>query len=341
MPLLCNPIPVANEAHDDLTAGMNLPDLSGVAMPVFPALEADTFLGQPSIKLEDLTTGQTGGSGVFDRLMMSVTAHLDRERSAGRITNNDFAKSYVEFSGAALQAALQFVLTKDQTHWQALAAQTAAKLAQVELVNAQVRLEQIKAEMNIAVYQAEAAKAQAATMKMQLATARVEYCTAEFQLNEMLPKQSLILTAQKEQLEAQIDNLDNQTANLLPEQVRLTKSQADASVYSNTFLLPKQADQLAAMVKVAQEQHETQRAQTLDTRSDGVTPVTGTLGKQKDLHTRQILSYKQDAQLKAARPFVDAWITMKTIDEGTLPPVGFNNANLDQILTTLRAGNDL
>jgi len=310
-------------------------------MPSFPAVDPSTFMDTPSIKMEDLTEGKTGGSGVFDKLMTSVTAHLDRERQQGRITNNDFAKSYVDFSNGAMGAAIQFLLQKDQAHWMALVAQTQAKLGLVELTKASVELEEAKYRMRMMAFQAAGAEAQTALMKMQLATARVEFCTAEYNLATMLPKQALILDAQHGMTLAQTDQVVDTTNLLLPEQVRLAQANADNAVFTNTYIMPAQRDQLLAQVKVTQEQHETQRAQTMDTRSDNVTPVTGTLGKQKELQAQQITSYRQDAQLKASRVFVDAWITMKTIDEGTLPPVNFNNASLDGVLTTIKTSHNL
>lgn len=341
--MVCNPVPIAEGIYDVLKGDdeLTLPDLSGLVVPAFPAVDTSVFMDQPSIKMEDLTTGKTGGSGVFDKLMTSVTAHLDRERSQGRITNNDFAKSYVDFSNGAMGAAIQFLLQKDQAHWMALAAQTQAKAALIALVQAEVALEESKYRMQLMAYQAMGAKAQTALIKMQLATAQVEFCTAEYNLSDILPKQALNLTAQKSQTDAQTANITQTTSTLLPQQVRGATAQADGAIYTNTYILPVQKDQLLEQVKVTKEQLETQRAQTLDTRSDGVTPVSGTLGKQKDVQTQQIQSYKQDAQLKAARPFIDAWITMKTIDEGTLPPTNFNNANLDSILGIIRADNDL
>jgi hypothetical protein len=362
--MTCEPVPIANAAFEDLLAGEDLtvPDLSAIQIPTFASLDADTWSSQPSISLEDLTTGQTGGSGVFDRLMTSVTAHLDRERAAGRITNNDFAKSYVDFSSAAMATAVQFLLQKDQALWQGIAARTAAQLAIVQLTTAAVALEEAKIRVQLMTYQANSAKVEMARGKMALATAQVEYCTAEYQLQEILPKQALLLLAQENQTEAQTNqveaqtlmigkqtlqteaqtlNITNTTTNLLPQQVRGATAQADGQILQNTTVIPKQATMLDRQIELTKEQFETQRAQTLDTRSDGIIPVTGTLGKQKELHAQQIVSYQRDSQLKAARPFIDAWITMKTIDEGTLPPTGFNNANLDAILAVLRADNDL
>lgn len=103
--------------------------------------------------------------------------------------------------------------------------------------------------------------------------------------------------------------------------------------YNLNYILPQQRLLLT-------EQTEVQRAQTLNTRTDG-TIVAGVLGKQKDLYTQQITSYKRDAEVKAAKLFTDAWTVQKTIDEGLLPPNGFTNVSLDTILTRIKANNDL
>jgi hypothetical protein len=95
---------------------------------------------------------------------------------------------------------------------------------------------------------------------------------------------------------------------------------------------------LPAQLNLLNEQREAARAQTLNTRSDGTT-VIGLIGKQKDLYSQQITSYKRDAEVKAAKLFTDAWITQKTIDEGLLAPNGFINSSLDQVLQTLKQNN--
>jgi hypothetical protein len=336
-----SPIAVAEDIFDALKGDVTLPNIPTAVLPAFPAVDMSIFVEQASITVEDLTEGKTNGSGVFDKLMTSVTAHLDRERQAGRISNNDFAKSYVDFSSAAMASAIQFLLSKDQTRWAALSAQTQAKLALVALAKAGVELESAKYQMALMAYQAEAAEAQTALIKVQLAQAQIEFATAEYRLSDILPKEALILTAQKAQVEAQTTQITSTTNTLLPQQVRGATAQADGQIYQTTYLMPTQKVQIEEQNKLVKEQTEAQRAQTLDTRVDGTTPVTGSLGKQKQLYDQQIDSYRRDAQLKAARPFIDAWITLKTIDEGTLPPTGFSNANLDQVLSIIRTDNDL
>lgn len=106
-----------------------------------------------------------------------------------------------------------------------------------------------------------------------------------------------------------------------------------AALFNSSQMLPQQ-------LKLVTEQTEAQRAQTLDTRSDGTT-VTGSVGKQKELYSQQITSYQRDAEVKASKLFTDAWITQKTIDEGLNPPNGFTNASIDTILTKLKFNNGL
>lgn len=106
-----------------------------------------------------------------------------------------------------------------------------------------------------------------------------------------------------------------------------------AALFNASQMLPQQ-------LKLITEQTEAQRAQTLDTRSDGTT-VTGSVGKQKELYSQQITSYQRDAEVKASKLFTDAWITQKTIDEGLNPPNGFTNASIDTILTKLKSNNGL
>lgn len=106
-----------------------------------------------------------------------------------------------------------------------------------------------------------------------------------------------------------------------------------AALFNADQMLPQQ-------LKLITEQTEAQRAQTLDTRTDG-TVVKGSVGKQKELYSQQITSYQRDAEVKASKLFTDAWITQKTIDEGLNPPNGFTNASIDTILSKLKSNNGL
>lgn len=161
------------------------------------------------------------------------------------------------------------------------------------------------------------AQLQARAAEVQVVTARVQLETEKTRLQVL-----------------RIEALNQQVTYAL-NKIRLAGEsiQFDAAEYNLENVLPRQKELL-------QEQIEAQRAQTLDTRTDGG-PVTGSVGKQKELYSQQITSYQRDAENKAAKIFTDAWTVMKTIDEGLAPPIGFANANLNDILSQIKTKNGL
>lgn len=154
------------------------------------------------------------------------------------------------------------------------------------------------------------AQIQAVTARVTLATSKAQYVLAKIQA--LSAKSEYALTKMKIATESET---------------------YCAALFNASQMLPQQ-------LKLVTEQTEAQRAQTLDTRSDGTT-VTGSVGKQKELYSQQITSYQRDAEVKASKLFTDAWITQKTIDEGLNPPNGFTNASIDTILTKLKSNNGL
>lgn len=161
-----------------------------------------------------------------------------------------------------------------------------------------------------AYWQSVLAQAQAQTAQVQLVTARVQLETAKLQYS----------LAHYEALNAEATYA-----------LTTMKIGTEDQTYCN----------LKAQELLIKEQMEVQRSQTMNTRSDGITTVTGTVGKQKDLYTQQITSYQRDSEVKAGKFWVDAWITQKTIDEGLVPPTQFTNAIVDDVLETIKTNNQL
>lgn len=163
-------------------------------------------------------------------------------------------------------------------------------------------------QKDAATWQALLAQMQAFTAMVQTNTAKAEY--AKTVLEGQTAGAAYALTTMKLSTEDQAyGTAEYNLANILPQQLKLVK-----------------------------EQTEVQRAQTLDNREDG-SAISGAVGKQKELYSQQITSYKRDAEVKASRAFTDAWIAMKTIDEGIEPPNGFTNESIDQVLTKLKVEN--
>lgn len=259
----------------------------------------------------DITTAAVDGPGVFDVLMRGFKAHLEQEFNVGRITGDDYTKTYIALTESAMSQGIAFLLGKDGAYWQALTAQVQAFMARVELETTKVKLAAVQ-------YEASTAKASYGLTKMQIATEEIQYCTGKYNLDNVLPLQVSKLG---------LENAGQTTAN-------------QTAAYNLSTILPKTSDNLTLQGNMLKEQTESARAQTLDNRTDGAA-VVGVLGKQKELYAQQITSYQRDAELKAARVWSDAWITQKTIDEGITPPNQFTNANVDAVLQSIRTKNGI
>ena len=161
------------------------------------------------------------------------------------------------------------------------------------------------------------AKWQAVTAQIQALTAKVELQTAKA---NMLGKQA--------------------EANMMAANFALAKMKLATESKTYCIATFNLDNMLPVQLELVKEQREAQRAQTMDTRSDGAT-VTGSVGAQRSLHLQQITSYQRDAELKMTKLFTDAWTVMKTMDEGLTPPTAFTNANIDLLLAKVKTKNGL
>lgn len=168
-----------------------------------------------------------------------------------------------------------------------------------------------------AFWQAQTAQFQAITARVEVESSKIR--AAAIQLEALNTKANFALTKMK----------------IASEEIGVCTAK-----YNLETMLPQQLKNLTVQEDLLSEQMEAQRGQTSDTRTDAL-PVRGVMGKQKDLYAQQITSYQRDAEVKAGKLFTDAWITMKSIDEGLLPPSGFANASIDTVLTALKTNNEL
>ena len=267
-----------------------------------------------------LTTGTVTGTGTFDVLMAGVASQLQGEYKAGRITGAEYTKAYAALTQSAMQSAVQFLASRDQTYWQSVT-------AQVQALNARMQLETSRVQLALVEYEARTAKVNYAIGKLKLATEAQAYETAK--------AQTTLLKAQVDQVVAQTAQIKVQSALIEAQTIQAAAQTAQIKVQTATAQY--QLDQILPQQKVlVAEQIEAQRAQTLNTRTDGV-QVVGTLGAQKDLYNQQIDSYKRDAEYKVGKLFSDLWVTMRSTNEDTDPPTAATNANISTLLTTLRS----
>jgi len=69
--------------------------------------------------LPQLTTGEVAGDGVFDVVMQAFNGHMEREYKSSRIRGPEYAQVYLGSLQAAMQAALQFLLAKEEAELKA------------------------------------------------------------------------------------------------------------------------------------------------------------------------------------------------------------------------------
>ena len=81
---------------------------------------------------DELTQVSIDGTGLFDVLMRSVEIHLDQEFDKGRISTDQFAKTYISAMELAMGQAVQYLLGRESAYWNAIQIREAAVLAELQ-----------------------------------------------------------------------------------------------------------------------------------------------------------------------------------------------------------------
>ena len=312
-----------NSLFQTLTAGVSFEipqiDVTGPSFQIPGGMDSELYKEVTRIANSELTTTTLDGTGTFDVLMRGFKAHLKEEYNQSRITGAEYTKAYTALVESAMAQGVQFLLGKDASFWQAMS-------AQIQAITAKLQLETARVRHTTAQLEALNQEATFALTKMRLANENMQYCIGKFNHEQMLPAQK---TGQDIANRTAVYNLDM----IMPLQKVGLEHSNSIALFNLQTMLPQQYELLV-------EQTEVQRAQTLDTRSDGST-VVGAVGKQKDLYSQQIKSYQRDSELKAAKLFADAWTVQKTVDEGFVAPANFQNPSLDSVLGHIKTNNNL
>lgn len=296
-------------------------DFSDSKYDFTPDLTSELYKDADEIQLTDLTEVDLAGEGVFDKLMAAVDLHIQREFKGNRITGDQYAKVYTEVMSGVLGSSVQFLLAKDQAHWAAITAQMQARIAEIQATKALIELEETKFNTQKALFEMQNSGAQYALTKMQIAgenqkhflmqaqtdgeVYRVKYllpaelAIQQYQRMQVLPSTVAINQVQSARVlpaEAAIKEFINR--ELQPIEKRTAAYQIDVAMpiktdieeFQRDSLLPVQLGQeqhklnhlMPAQTGFAREQWESQRAQTMNTRTDGLTAITGILGKQRE-----------------------------------------------------------
>lgn len=236
----------------DMNFTLPVPDLTGVNYNLPTRTGNPIYAAVDPIVIADLTTGDVNGTGVFDKLMMSMKTHLLEQFTKNRITGDQFTKAYIELTTACLTTGLQFIMGKDAANWQVLALKEQAKRAEAEAVTAAVNLETAKAQLATARYQAELIDAQFCLVKMQLATeeARQQLTWAQKELTDEQYETARGATRDTLSTGGAIAGMTRRQRELL-EQQKLSYIRSDdarvAKLYLDTWVTRKTTDDVVAL----------------------------------------------------------------------------------------------
>lgn len=193
-----------------------------------------------TILIEDLTDGSINGDGTFDKLMTSVTEHVERQYKNSRITGADYANVYLGSLTAVLSQASNFLLQSKQLDKQLelLDKQILNVDANTSLVNAQI--DKLEADTAISVKQLELITSQIAESQ-----ANVDATRANIELiNQQklnAENQFILITKQQEKVDkenalleqklvteiAQTEGDETTVGGVLGKQMELVKKQSE------------------------------------------------------------------------------------------------------------------
>lgn len=111
------------------------------------------------IDIGDVTTGSLDGTGYFDILMRTVSLHLQREWTGGRITGDVYAKAYLEALNNALNQAIGFVISVNQAAVNEDLIRAQVDQIRAQVAQMQVQEDQIRAQIELIGYQGNAEQA--------------------------------------------------------------------------------------------------------------------------------------------------------------------------------------
>ncbi len=185
------------------------------------------------IDVTSLTDGSINGDGVFDKLMTSVTAHVERQYSNSRITGADYANVYLGSLTTVLNQSSTFLLQSEQLNKQLLLLdeQIANVQANSELVAAQK--DKMEADTALSIKQLEVLQAQIEQSNASTELTNQQKTNAEAQYDLILKQQDkadkeTALLDQKLTTEiAQTTGDETTVKGILGKQMELIQKQAE------------------------------------------------------------------------------------------------------------------
>lgn len=257
---------LANEIYPALTADVDFTitpiDLTDPKFQIPETVDNPLYDEQEKLTEAQLTERKSGGNGMFDGLMESVKQHLLEEYKANRLSGKEYTNAYVSLTQTAMGNAVQYLLSKDTSYWQAVAAQQQARITEMQLVQSKIGLEIEKLNYKATEADANTKAVNYANAKQNLAITEANYdllvaqkATADYELTNILPQQLLKLTADTSLVGAQEAGIAAETSLTGTREADVVKDTA-LKDFQLVSLLPKELEKATAEISMMAKQED-------------------------------------------------------------------------------------
>lgn len=303
------------------------------------------------VDISDLTHATIDGNGVFDVLMRTVNAHLQKEWTANRLKGTEYSTVYLGALESTMNTSLQFLLAKDKLN---------AELAILEQQLVNLKVEEINETKQGLLLDKQIADLVAATalktqqkanlvdelltnaqQRSNLVTeqARIAAQTAQINAETLnVPKQGLLIDAQKDtQLQQKLNLADElltaaqQRTNLSSEnQAIIAKTANTAQQTANLLAEAANIPQQGAVYASTMLKIDAEKALLIDKLT--------TEASQRTVLAAQASGYKRDAEQKAAEIMTRAFAAIATttgMDSAAASGYGISQGNVAAAVSKL------
>ena len=303
------------------------------------------------VDITNLTHATIDGNGVFDVLMRTVNAHLQKEWTANRLKGTEYSTVYLGALESTMNTSLQFLLAKDKLNAELAILEQQLVNLKVEEINAtkqglllDKQLDDLVAATALKIQQKANLVDELLTNAQQrsnLATEQARISAQTTQINAEtlnVPKQGLLIDAQKEtQLQQRLNLADElltaaqQRANLSSENQAIIAKTANTAQQTSNLLaeaanIPKQG----AVYDSTKLKADAEKALLIDKLT--------TEASQRTVLAAQASGYRRDAEQKAAEIMTRAFAAIATttgMDSAAASGYGISQGNVAAAVSKL------
>lgn len=303
------------------------------------------------VDISNLTHATIDGNGVFDVLMRTVNAHLQKEWTANRLKGTEYSTVYLGALESTMNTSLQFLLAKDKLNAELAILEQQLVNLKVEEINAtkqglllDKQLDDLVAATALKIQQKANLVDELLTNAQQRSNlvteqARISAQTAQIAAETLnVPKQGLLIDAQKDTQLQQKLNLADEL--LTAAQQRTNLSSENQAIIAKTANTAQQTSNLlaeAANIPIQGAVYASTRLK-IDAEKALLIDKLTTEASQRTVLAAQASGYRRDAEQKAAEIMTRAFAAIATttgMDSAAASGYGISQGNVAAAVSKL------